>query len=111
MKSNLYIAIIKKAAQEYFREGDAPLVWLNARQHRILVDAVHETYSRITDERERDFIEAVYRDDVHIFIDAVKFHAKLCGGKEKWAWMVLDRFALDVMNRAGLLNNGKPFAK
>ena len=38
MKSNLYTAIIKKAAQEYFRDKGTELAWLNNRQHRLFVE-------------------------------------------------------------------------
>lgn len=102
MKSNLYTAIVKKAAHEYFCESDLPLSRLNNRQHRMLVEAVHETYSRLVDERERKLIESVYRDDAQKFVDAVKYHAKACGAKERWAWKVIDRFAFKVMECADL---------
>lgn len=111
MKSNLYTAIIKKAAQEYFREKGTELAWLNNRQHRMLVDAVHETYSRIAGERERRLIEAIYKDVERKFVDAVPFHAAACGIGERKAWAMIDRFAQGVMERAGFTNNGSAKTK
>lgn len=75
------------------------------------MDAVHETYSRITGERERRLIEAIYKDVDRKFVDAVPFHAAACGIGERKAWAMIDRFAQGVMERARLTNNGKAQSK
>lgn len=92
MKNDIYTPIIKKAAQAYFREDDAPLGWINNAQHRAFIDAVHRTFGAIGGEREREFIEAVYKDPSPDFAGVVESQAHAHGVKVKWAWAVIHRF-------------------
>jgi len=95
MKTSIYTPIIKKAAQAYFREDDAQLGWINNAQHRALINAVHSTFNAIGCEREREFIEAVYKDSSTDFAEAVASQAQAHGVKVKWAWRIIRRFTED----------------
>lgn len=95
MKNSIYTPIVKKAAQAYFREDDAPLGWINNTQHRAFIDAVHRTYSAIGCERERGFIESVYKDPSPDFAGVVASQAHAHSVKVKHAWDIIRRFVED----------------
>lgn len=86
MTLDTYIPIIKQAARAYFREDDAPLGWLNSAQHRAFVNAVHEAFGKIESERERNFIEAVYKDTAADFAEVVDrvAYSQRFGRKRGW---------------------------
>lgn len=99
MKPGIYTPIIKKAAQAYFREDDAPIALLNSRQHRRLIDAVHAVYAAMSSETERKIVEAVYKDAGKGFTRAVREAADACKMDARRAWAIVDRFTVAVENK------------
>lgn len=101
-KSPYYMPIVRKAAQSYFREDDAPIGCLKNVQFRAFVDAVHRAYSVIEDETARDFIAAVYRNPSRNFYNTVYTQAQAAGIKISRAWTIVSRFIEDAAKRVEL---------